>query len=444
MESTPEEAAEGLAIVRVLAAVLDRLVCANSPLARTEPGQITKFHALKAPGIGIQQYLERIHKYACCSSQCFIMALIYIDRLIQRNNFLLTELNVHRVIVTAILLAAKFFDDAYYNNAYYAKVGGVLISEMNGLEVDFLFRINFSLHVTPELFEQYRNELLSHSGTGSLPMPPTLPPQQQQQQHPVPMLQAPSPYTNTMQHEVLQVQVPLPHEQLQHSQQLQAMASYVPSQHVSAVQQITPSPTRALPFSTGADSASSMVGTTNDQMMVSADGTAMANAILPTGKAGGHLYPDEFVGGYLQRANSLPAQNIVNKSQMTNNQQHQNNPVRTQPLSAPTMISVVPGNEQFVVLDSQVYQLPGPGTGMLAPLHHHQNAAKANLPTTASTLDPASGLIHHVHHPSAAVAATTGHVGAGVSGFVSREAAVASQRFAAVTGQMVAGVSGGL
>ena len=59
MESTPEEAAEGLAIVRVLAAVLDRLVCANAHLARTEPGQITKFHALKAPGIGIQQYLER-------------------------------------------------------------------------------------------------------------------------------------------------------------------------------------------------------------------------------------------------------------------------------------------------------------------------------------------------------------------------------------------------
>jgi hypothetical protein len=34
---------------------------------------------------------------------------------------------------------------------------------MNGLEVDFLFRINFSLHVTPEIFEKYRAELLSHS-----------------------------------------------------------------------------------------------------------------------------------------------------------------------------------------------------------------------------------------------------------------------------------------
>ena len=70
---------------------------------------------------------------------------------------------MHRVVITAVLLAAKFFDDAYYNNAYYAKIGGVLVSEMNGLEVDFLFRINFSLHVTPEVFEKYRAELWSHS-----------------------------------------------------------------------------------------------------------------------------------------------------------------------------------------------------------------------------------------------------------------------------------------
>jgi hypothetical protein len=75
-------------------------------------------------------------------------------------------LNVHRVVVTSVLLAAKFFDDAYYNNAYYAKVGGVLVHEMNGLEVDFLFRINFSLHATPDEFTKYRNELLSHANMG--------------------------------------------------------------------------------------------------------------------------------------------------------------------------------------------------------------------------------------------------------------------------------------
>jgi hypothetical protein len=171
MESDPEQTSEGKAVVAVLAAVLDRLVNSNAHVPGGE--NITKFHALKAPGISIKQYLERIHKYASCSSQCFILALIYIDRLIQRNNFILSELNVHRVVITAILLAAKFFDDAYYNNAYYAKVGGVLVSEMNGLEVEFLFRINFSLHVTLEVFLKYQEELVSHAIGAGLERPTT-------------------------------------------------------------------------------------------------------------------------------------------------------------------------------------------------------------------------------------------------------------------------------
>jgi formylmethanofuran dehydrogenase subunit D len=201
MESTAQQTSEGRAVVAVLAAVLERLVNSNTQVPNGE--NITKFHALKAPAISIHQYLERIHKYASCSTECFILALIYIDRLIQRNHFLLSELNVHRVCITAVLLAAKFFDDAYYNNAYYAKVGGVLVSEMNGLEVEFLFRINFSLHVTPEEFIKYQEELISHAiGAGmerppevAIPdciQPPTPPVAVQQIHVPVPNISGPN------------------------------------------------------------------------------------------------------------------------------------------------------------------------------------------------------------------------------------------------------------
>jgi len=98
MESTPQQTADGKSVVAVLAAVLDRLVERNTQTSNYSNGtspEVTKFHALKAPGISIQQYLERIHKYASCSTECFILALIYIDRLIQTNNFILSELNVH-------------------------------------------------------------------------------------------------------------------------------------------------------------------------------------------------------------------------------------------------------------------------------------------------------------------------------------------------------------
>ena len=69
-----------------------------------------------------RRYLDRILKYSSCSNECFVLGLIYMDRFIQRNDFALTALNVHRVAITSVMVAAKFFDDQYYNNAYYAKV----------------------------------------------------------------------------------------------------------------------------------------------------------------------------------------------------------------------------------------------------------------------------------------------------------------------------------
>lgn len=34
----------------------------------------------------------------------------------------LSSLNVHRLAITGVLLAAKLMDDNYFNNTYYAKV----------------------------------------------------------------------------------------------------------------------------------------------------------------------------------------------------------------------------------------------------------------------------------------------------------------------------------
>mmetsp|Transcript_129315 Transcript_129315/g.314169 ORF Transcript_129315/g.314169 Transcript_129315/m.314169 type:complete len:259 (+) Transcript_129315:357-1133(+) len=163
MEATDESMAEGLQLVKVLACVLQRLVAANDRSTAGGPGMaVTKFHALRPPSIGIRDYLERILRYASCSNQCFVLSLVYIDRLIQRNNFVLSSLNVHRIIITSVMLAAKFFDDQYFNNAYYAKVGGVPTVELNALELEFLFSINFALHVPPDVFTRYEGELQNH------------------------------------------------------------------------------------------------------------------------------------------------------------------------------------------------------------------------------------------------------------------------------------------
>jgi hypothetical protein len=171
---TTDQFEDATCIIRVLSAVLTQLIDINQK-SNTRQHFVTKFQSSYAPNITIQAYLERISKYAKCSPNCFIVALIYIDRLIEIRNIVLTSLNVHRILITSILLSTKVFDDEFYKNAYYAKLGGVSTSEMNTLEVEFLSLVNFNLYVSIETFEKYQQELQSFLVGSSMPSSVSLP-----------------------------------------------------------------------------------------------------------------------------------------------------------------------------------------------------------------------------------------------------------------------------
>jgi len=147
-----------------LANVLETLIDANKKY-QSAPQVVTKFQCSYAPDVSIISYLERIRKYAKCSDCCFVISLIYIDRMIESCNVVLTSLNVHRLLITSIMLSAKFLDDLFYNNAFYAKLGGVSVTELNALEIEFLQKIHFSLYVSPESYWKYLSELRRFTGT---------------------------------------------------------------------------------------------------------------------------------------------------------------------------------------------------------------------------------------------------------------------------------------
>ena len=73
-------------------------------------------------------------------------------------------------IPSSLMLAAKFFDDYFYNNAFYAKLGGVASIEMNSLELEFLQLLNFSLFVSPEVYLKYHAELRNYVGVVNIPV----------------------------------------------------------------------------------------------------------------------------------------------------------------------------------------------------------------------------------------------------------------------------------
>jgi len=149
-------------VISVLSFLLTSIVENNNAKSNALELQSYSFNVKKIPAISIQGYLERIARYAPCGGQCFVLSLVYLDRLIENNkNFVISSRNVHRLLITSIMLASKFYEDKYMDNAFYARVGGIPVSELNQLEVDFVFLIHFELTVEPEVFDRYRSQLLT-------------------------------------------------------------------------------------------------------------------------------------------------------------------------------------------------------------------------------------------------------------------------------------------
>lgn len=75
------------------------------------------FNSASEPAIPITDFLLRLHKYTHFSAECLIIAVIYIDRYnLSDSTFSLNRLNIHKLVLAAVLLAAKYQDDFYYDN----------------------------------------------------------------------------------------------------------------------------------------------------------------------------------------------------------------------------------------------------------------------------------------------------------------------------------------
>lgn len=134
--------------------------------------KVSVFFSVTKPDIETGMYVRRLVKYAHCSRSAFIVALVYLDRLRDSYPMLaLTEFNMHRLYITALMIAAKTLDDRCYSNAHYARVGGIAtVSEINRLELAMLCMLEFCTYVFTEEYVTFV-EQLSHLVIPKIPLP---------------------------------------------------------------------------------------------------------------------------------------------------------------------------------------------------------------------------------------------------------------------------------
>lgn len=58
-----------------------------------------------------------------------------------------------------MVISVKFNEDVYYNNEYWANVGGIRCEELNELEKEMLCLLDFELHISKQKYRRYSKSM---------------------------------------------------------------------------------------------------------------------------------------------------------------------------------------------------------------------------------------------------------------------------------------------
>ena len=153
-----EETCTAADLIPRISGLLQRLCTENIALMQEGTAKETVFDCKQVPSIPIQSYLVRLVSQGRFSASTLILMVVYVDRLFKRCDVQFTFRNIHRIVLTALVVATKTYSDAYYNNSHYARVGGIALADMNNLEVAFLGYLSWELQAESEYYS-YRSHL---------------------------------------------------------------------------------------------------------------------------------------------------------------------------------------------------------------------------------------------------------------------------------------------
>lgn len=105
-------------VINVVASLIERSMARTERIVKNCSWALRKsigtsvFDCREIPDLSIQSYLERISRYTRAGPSVYVVAYVYIDRFCQNNpGFRIYSRNVHRLLITTIMVASKYVED---------------------------------------------------------------------------------------------------------------------------------------------------------------------------------------------------------------------------------------------------------------------------------------------------------------------------------------------
>jgi len=116
----------------------------------------------------IYKFISAIFRAEKLSSECAILTLAYIERIVQHSNLALSASNWRRVVLAALILASKVWEDqAVWNVDFLSVFPCVTVQDLAKLEKTVLNLLQFNVSLKASLYAKYYFELKSLAEQGN-------------------------------------------------------------------------------------------------------------------------------------------------------------------------------------------------------------------------------------------------------------------------------------
>jgi hypothetical protein len=117
--------------------------------------------------LNLAEYVRRIVGATKMPIECLLIASMYIDRLCNKAGLVVTDANRHGVVLTAMMMATKMYEDIPWANSYWSALSGTFpVSQINQMELYIVKGLAFNLTIKCLAFQEYAKLALAISAEG--------------------------------------------------------------------------------------------------------------------------------------------------------------------------------------------------------------------------------------------------------------------------------------